>query len=104
MVIIKRVTDIAYRFCNRPYHDRHYHGFLAPILLHESKGYLSSCREERVSRDAFFKMYKFRSMYTDAEEHKGELRENEMNGLLFKVENDPRVTKGPDVLSWDLPR
>ena len=39
-------------------------------------------------------MYKFRSMYADAEERKKELMaQNEMNGLMFKMENDPRITK-----------
>jgi exopolysaccharide biosynthesis polyprenyl glycosylphosphotransferase len=41
-----------------------------------------------------FKMYKFRSMYTDAEERKGELiKDNEVTGLMFKMGNDPRITK-----------
>ncbi len=41
-----------------------------------------------------FKIYKFRSMYTDAEERKKELeKQNEMQGLMFKIENDPRITK-----------
>ena len=41
-----------------------------------------------------FKIYKFRSMYTDAEERKKELEaQNEMSGLMFKMENDPRITK-----------
>lgn len=41
-----------------------------------------------------FKIYKFRSMYTDAEERKKELeKQNEMQGLMFKMENDPRITK-----------
>ena len=41
-----------------------------------------------------FKIYKFRSMYIDAEERKKELEEqNEMQGLMFKMENDPRITK-----------
>lgn len=40
-----------------------------------------------------FKIYKFRSMYMDAEERKKELAaHNEMNGLMFKMENDPRIT------------
>ena len=39
-------------------------------------------------------MYKFRSMYLDAEERKKELEsQNEMQGLMFKMENDPRITK-----------
>lgn len=41
-----------------------------------------------------FKIYKFRSMYLDAEERKKELEaRNEMQGLMFKMEDDPRVTK-----------
>lgn len=41
-----------------------------------------------------FKIYKFRSMYVDAEERKKELEQrNEMRGLMFKIENDPRITK-----------
>lgn len=41
-----------------------------------------------------FKIYKFRSMYIDAEERKKELEaQNEMQGLMFKMENDPRITK-----------
>jgi len=41
-----------------------------------------------------FKMYKFRSMYMDAEERKKDLmKQNEMQGLMFKMEDDPRITK-----------
>ncbi|MCM1174320.1 MAG: sugar transferase [Blautia sp.] len=41
-----------------------------------------------------FKIYKFRSMYIDAEARKKELEaKNEMQGLMFKMENDPRITK-----------
>jgi exopolysaccharide biosynthesis polyprenyl glycosylphosphotransferase len=41
-----------------------------------------------------FTMYKFRSMDTDAEQRKQELAAlNEMTGPVFKVSNDPRVTK-----------
>ena len=41
-----------------------------------------------------FSMYKFRSMYRDAEARKAELlKNNEMNSsLMFKMENDPRIT------------
>jgi lipopolysaccharide/colanic/teichoic acid biosynthesis glycosyltransferase len=41
-----------------------------------------------------FTMYKFRSMINNAEMKKHELeRLNEMSGPVFKVTNDPRVTK-----------
>jgi len=39
-----------------------------------------------------FKMYKIRSMYVDAEEKKAELMmKNKMNGLMFKMDDDPRI-------------
>lgn len=68
--------------------------FLAPALLLESPGPLIF-KQKRVGRNGrFFYMYKFRSMYADAEERKAELmKDNEMEGLMFKMENDPRVTK-----------
>nr|WP_292185784.1 sugar transferase [Butyrivibrio sp.] len=41
-----------------------------------------------------FNIYKFRSMCADAEDRKEELLEqNEMDGFMFKIKNDPRVTK-----------
>ena len=41
-----------------------------------------------------FKMYKFRSMYVDAEERLQELMHlNEQSGPAFKIKNDPRITK-----------
>ncbi|WP_373689099.1 sugar transferase [Clostridium sp. YIM B02551] len=41
-----------------------------------------------------FRMYKFRSMVTNAEELKARLLEsNEMSGPMFKMKNDPRITK-----------
>jgi len=40
-----------------------------------------------------FKLYKFRSMYVDAEERRREIEHlNEMDGPVFKIKNDPRVT------------
>ena len=42
-----------------------------------------------------FKIYKFRSMYIDAEERKKELMaQNEIEGgIMFKMKDDPRITK-----------
>lgn len=41
-----------------------------------------------------FRMYKLRSMCVDAEERFAEIQnENETDGLAFKKENDPRITK-----------
>lgn len=49
----------------------------------------------RVGKDGKkFKMYKFRSMVANAEELKDKLREkNEMTGPMFKMKEDPRITK-----------
>lgn len=51
--------------------------------------------QERVGKNGRrFHMYKFRSMYQDAEARKAALMEqNEMNGLMFKMKDDPRITK-----------
>lgn len=52
--------------------------------------------QERIGKNGRrFKIYKFRSMYMDAEERKKELMDqNEMQGYMFKMENDPRIIKG----------
>lgn len=52
-------------------------------------------KQRRVGRNGrVFYIHKLRSMYVDAEERKKELMaQNEMNGLMFKMEDDPRITK-----------
>ena len=52
-------------------------------------------KQTRVGRDGTpFTMYKLRSMTCDAEERKAELREvNEAEGGLFKIADDPRITR-----------
>ena len=44
-------------------------------------------------KETVFKMYKFRSMYMDAEERKKELEEHNKvgDGLMFKMDEDPRI-------------
>lgn len=63
-----------------------------PIIYKQSPGPIFFS-QERVSRNGrTFKIYKFRTMYLDAEERKKELMEhNKMQGLMFKMDNDPRI-------------
>jgi len=52
-------------------------------------------RQDRVGQNGrIFKAYKFRSMYIDAERRKEELtKANEMQGPMFKIRDDPRITR-----------
>lgn len=72
--------------------------FLAPAIYIASPGpiFFSQVRIGKNGRK--FKIYKFRSMYMDAEERKKELMDkNEMQGLMFKMDADPRIIgSGPD--------
>lgn len=67
--------------------------FLAPRIKKESPGpvFFSQVRIGKNGRK--FKIYKFRSMYLDAEERKKELMaQNRMkDGMMFKLEYDPRI-------------
>lgn len=77
---------------------------LAPIIYIQSPGPIFFS-QERVGRNGRrFKMYKFRSMYMDAEERKKELMsQNKMNGLMFKMDNDPRVIPiGKWIRKWSI--
>ena len=66
--------------------------FIAPIIYIQSPGpiFFSQWRVGKNGRK--FKIYKFRSMYMDAEERKKEyMAQNKMHGLMFKMDDDPRI-------------
>ncbi len=67
--------------------------FVAPIIYIKSPGPIFFSQERIGQNGKPFKMYKFRSMYMDAEERKAELmKENKMsNNLMFKMDFDPRI-------------
>ena len=74
--------------------------FVGPCIYIKSPGpvFFSQIRVGRNGKK--FKIYKFRSMYLDAEERKKELLESNRvsSGMMFKLEWDPRIIgseKGP---------
>lgn len=68
--------------------------FVALAIKAESKGPVIF-KQERIGKNGRrFMMYKFRSMYQDAEKRLEDLKDkNEVQGLMFKMEDDPRITK-----------
>ena len=72
---------------------------LAAAIRLESEGcpFYSQIRVGQTRPDGSlttFRMWKFRSMYKDADERLAELKEqNEIAGAMFKMKEDPRVTK-----------
>lgn len=72
---------------------------LAAAIRMESEGspFYSQIRVGQTRPDgslSTFRMWKFRSMYKDADERLAELKEqNEIAGAMFKMREDPRVTK-----------
>lgn len=74
---------------------------LSPIFLLtgiaikiESKGKVIYSQQRTGKNGKVFKIYKFRSMYQDAELLRFQLLDqNEMDGPVFKIQNDPRITK-----------
>lgn len=69
---------------------------LIPILifLDDPKGSPFFCQTRIGRHKKPFSMYKFRTMYMDAEKRRQELEAlNERSGPVFKIANDPRVTR-----------
>ncbi len=70
--------------------------FIAPMIYIKSPGPIFF-KQRRIGRNGKqFYIYKFRSMYLDAEERKAALmKENNIkDGMMFKMKNDPRIIGG----------
>ena len=64
------------------------------IKLEDPRGKVFFSQERCGKNNKLFPMYKFRSMVSNAEELLSELMEqNEMDGPVFKIKEDPRITK-----------
>lgn len=92
-LVAKRITDIILSIIGLV--------IMSPVLLIvsiaikvDSKGPIIF-KQDRVGKDEKkFGMYKFRSMVVNAEELKSKLEnKNEMSGPMFKMKNDPRITR-----------
>ncbi len=73
------------------------------IWLHDRGPVLFT--QVRVGKDGqVFKIYKFRTMVVDAEQRKAQLMvTNDLDGVLFKLRRDPRITKvGAYLRNWSI--
>lgn len=70
--------------------------FVAPLIYIASPGPIFFSQTRVGKNGRLFKIYKFRSMYMDAEERKKELmKQNKIaDGMMFKMDDDPRIIKG----------
>lgn len=70
--------------------------FIGPIIYVKSPGPIFYTQIRIGKNGRTFKIYKFRSMYMDADQRKKELMEQNKvkDGMMFKMENDPRIIKG----------
>ena len=67
---------------------------VAVLIKIESKGPIIFSQKRIGLNKKEFKMYKFRSMVVNAEELKEKLsKKNEMSGPMFKIKEDPRITR-----------
>lgn len=93
-LVMKRAIDIIGSFCGLVVLSILFVVIALLIKLEDPKGKVFF-KQLRVGKDGKeFYMYKFRSMASDAEERLKELLAlNEVSGAMFKMKDDPRVTK-----------
>ena len=91
--VIKRLIDVVCPFCGVVVLSPLFI-ITAIIIKFTSKGPVFFSQKRVGKNGKEFDMYKFRSMVVNAEELKEKLAtQNEMSGPMFKMKDDPRVTK-----------
>ncbi len=94
MSVIKRFTDIVGSTIGLLITAVLFPFIAIAIKLEDSKGPVLFSQIRIGKNGRRFRIYKFRSMYADAEKRKQELMDqNEVQGPMFKMKNDPRITK-----------
>ena len=89
--MMKRMVDIFFGFCGTLVTIL-LTIFIAPAIWIADPGPVFFCQERVGKNGRIFKIWKFRTMYIDAEERKAELMEqNKMSGFMFKMDDDPRI-------------
>ena len=92
--VIKRVIDIVLAAIGLLVFSPIMLIVVIAIKLEDFKGPVLFSQERVGKLGEIFKIYKFRSMYVDAEQRLQELQHlNEQTGPVFKIKDDPRITK-----------
>ena len=96
-LILKRIMDIAGAIVGL-FFTALITLVVGPIIYFTDPGPIFFAQDRIGMNGRKFKMYKFRSMYKDAEERKKALMaQNQIKGNMFKMDNDPRIIgSGPD--------
>ena len=90
----KRLFDVAFSACVLVALSPVYLLVALAVWLDDPHGSPLFLQERVGRRGRTFRMVKFRSMYTDAEERlEGLLAANEKDGPVFKIREDPRITR-----------
>ncbi|MBE5958158.1 MAG: sugar transferase [Lachnospiraceae bacterium] len=94
---IKRLTDIVFGIVGCIVTGLLF-VFLGPAIKIADPGPVFFSQKRVGKNGRLFTIYKFRSMYQDAEARKKDLMsKNKMEGLMFKMDEDPRIIgSGPD--------
>ena len=93
-LFLKRLIDIIGSFTGLALLSPLFVLVALAIKIEDPKGKIFFSQERCGKNNKLFPMYKFRSMISNAEELLEELMEqNEMDGPVFKIKEDPRITK-----------